>query len=123
MGGSSGVLLAILFSAASDASGSGAAPLAAIREGVNRMMIYGGAELGDRTMVDALVPALDALMQSGSLQDAAKAARAGADKTRSMTRARSGRSVYVPSASLDGVTDPGAEAVARFFAMLSDRPA
>lgn len=121
MGGSSGVLLAILFSAASDAARSGATSIGALREGVSRMMRYGGAELGDRTMVDALIPALDALLDSGSLQQAALAARQGAESTGSMTRARSGRSAYVPAASLQGVTDPGAEAVARFFEMLATR--
>jgi dihydroxyacetone kinase len=121
MGGSSGVLMAILFSAASDASRSGQPPLAAIRDGVTRMMIYGGAQLGDRTMVDALVPALDKLLSSGDFAQAATAARAGATRTQSMMRARSGRSAYVPSESLQGVTDPGAEAVARYFEMLSRR--
>ncbi len=119
MGGSSGVLLAILFSAASDATRSGSSPVAAIREGVARMMVYGGAELGDRTMVDALVPALDELLHSGDIQQAAVAARQGADATRLMNRARSGRSTTVPETALQGVTDPGAEAVARFFAVLA----
>ncbi len=102
MGGSSGVLLAILFSAASDAMRTGSSPAAAIREGVTRMMIYGGAELGDRTMVDALVPALDTLLHSGDVQQAAVAARQGADATRLMTRARSGRSVYCARIGLAG---------------------
>ena len=118
MGGSSGVLLAILFSAASDASGSGASDVQALRDGVARMMSYGGAELGDRTMVDALVPALDSLLASGSVKEAANAAREGANSTSRMTQARSGRSTYVPASSLEGVTDPGAEAVARLFEML-----
>ncbi len=121
MGGSSGVLLAIMFSAASDASRSGATPVVALRKGVERMMSYGGAELGDRTMIDALLPALDTLIDTGNLQQAANAARVGANKTGSMTRARSGRSAYVPEAALQGVTDPGAEAVARFFEMLVTR--
>ncbi len=121
MGGSSGVLLSIMFSAASDAARSGKTDLEAIREGVSRMMNYGGATLGDRTMVDALVPALDSLITSDSLQQAADAARAGAIATSTMNRARSGRSAYVPAASLQGVPDPGAEAVARFFEMLASR--
>lgn len=120
MGGSSGVLLAILFSAASDALRSGSPPVAAIREGVRRMRIYGGAEVGDRTMVDALVPALENLMMSGSIQQAAAAARQGADATQWMKRARSGRSAYVPETALEGVTDPGAEAVARLFDVLAN---
>lgn len=121
MGGSSGVLLSIMFSAASDAVRSGKSDLDAVREGVSRMMSYGGATLGDRTMVDALVPALDSLTAKGTLQQAADAARAGATATSTMTRARSGRSAYVPAESLQGVTDPGAEAVARFFEMLVAR--
>lgn len=119
MGGSSGVLLAILFSAASDASRAGAGDIEALREGVIRMMDYGGAKIGDRTMVDALLPAMDSLVANSSLSDAASAARAGADATTTMARARSGRSAYVPESSLQGVTDPGAEAVARFFEMLA----
>lgn len=119
MGGSSGVLLAILFSAASDASNSGANDIQALRDGVARMMSYGGAELGDRTMIDALVPALDTLLESGSVKDAAVAARKGADATSAMTQARSGRSAYVPATALEGVTDPGAEAVARLFETLA----
>lgn len=115
MGGSSGVLLAILFSAASDAMRAGLSPVAAMRAGVSRMMIYGGAAIGDRTMVDALVPALDELLRSGDAQQAAVAARQGADATQLMSRARSGRSASVPETALLGVTDPGAEAVARFF--------
>lgn len=121
MGGSSGVLLAIVFSAASDASRTGASAVGALREGVQRMMNYGGAEQGDRTMVDALVPALDTLLESGDLNQAAQAARAGANSTSTMSKARSGRSAYVPESSLAGVTDPGAEAVARYFEMLAAR--
>ena len=121
MGGSSGVLLAIMFSASSDAARSGKREISALREGVTRMMNYGGAALGDRTMVDALVPALDCLLDGGDLAAAATAARAGATATSTMTRARSGRSAYVPEASLQGITDPGAEAVARYFEMLASR--
>lgn len=119
MGGSSGVLLAILFSAAADACDKGKSDAEALRAGVEKMMEYGGADVGHRTMVDALVPALDALCKGGSLQDAATAARAGADSTQKMTRARSGRSAYVPETALSGVTDPGAEGVARYFESLA----
>ena len=52
----------------------------------------GGARPGDRTMLDALVPAVDAWAKS-DLAAAARAARTGADATASMTRARAGRSV------------------------------
>jgi len=121
MGGSSGVLLAILFSAAGDASRVGSSPAIALRSGLGRMMEYGGAELGHRTMVDALLPALDALVNGQSLAEAATLARQGADATAALTRARSGRSAYVPESALAGVADPGAEGVARYFAMLTTR--
>ena len=120
MGGSSGVLLAILFSAAADARDKGSTGPYALRAGLLKMMEYGGAEPGHRTMVDALQPALDKLCNGGSISEAAQAARAGADSTSTMTRARSGRSAYVPESALSGVTDPGAEGVARYFAAISN---
>lgn len=117
MGGSSGVLLAIFFAAAGDAASRGANLQSALQAGLGRMQQIGGAKLGDRTMVDALAPALDAL--SESLARAAEAARAGAVATASMTRARSGRASYVGADRLLGNIDPGAEAVARVFEALT----
>ncbi|MEM6491100.1 MAG: DAK2 domain-containing protein, partial [Pseudomonadota bacterium] len=61
-------------------------------------------------MIDALAPALEALPLG--VDAAAKAARAGADATAQITRARAGRASYLSEASLAGVNDPGAEAVA-----------
>ena len=116
MGGSSGVLLAIFFAAAGDASASGAEAVGALRAGLDRVRQVGGAEPGDRTMIDALLPALDALPQG--LAAAAAAARAGADKTSTITRARAGRASYLSEESLTGHNDPGAEAVARLFERL-----
>lgn len=112
MGGSSGVLMAILFSAAGTTKGTWQT---ALQAGLVKMMAYGGAKLGDRTMLDALVPAFDVLAKGGNLAAAAKAARKGADTTQNMTRAKAGRSSYVSAANLLGVTDPGAEAVALLF--------
>ncbi|MFO1209318.1 MAG: dihydroxyacetone kinase subunit DhaK [Amaricoccus sp.] len=117
MGGSSGVLLAILFSAAGEAAAAGAAPADALRAGLARMQEIGGARLGDRTMVDALHPALAAL--GDGLPAAAAAARTGADLTATMHRARSGRAAYVGAAQLAGQVDPGAEAAARLFEALA----
>ncbi len=116
MGGSSGVLLAIFFSAAGEAGSAGAGVQDALRAGLARMQEIGGARLGDRTMVDALFPALEALGEG--LSAAAAAARAGADFTATMHRARSGRASYVGAAQLAGHVDPGAEAVARLFETL-----
>lgn len=113
MGGSSGVLLAIFFSAASQSASGGANGQAALSAGLAKMMAHGGARPGDRTLIDALAPALAALPQG--LGEAAKAARAGADATARMPSARAGRSAHVPASHLAGVPDPGAEAVAMLF--------
>jgi ATP-dependent dihydroxyacetone kinase len=115
MGGSSGVLLAILFAAAGTASTKGTPWAHALQTGLTRMMEYGGAKAGDRTMIDALEPALAALAVGKSVGEAALAARKGADATAKMTRARAGRSAYVSGSNLDGNVDPGAEAVARLL--------
>lgn len=117
MGGSSGVLLAIFFTAAGDAASSGLDMVAALKAGLERMQRVGGAELGDRTMVDALKPALDALDADG-MNKAAAAARAGAVHTASITRAKAGRASYISANQLQGHIDPGAEAVARLFERL-----
>ncbi|MEL6318938.1 MAG: DAK2 domain-containing protein, partial [Pseudomonadota bacterium] len=117
MGGSSGVLLAIFFAAAGDASASGRNSIGALKSGLDRVMQVGGAQPGDRTMIDALAPALDAL--SEGVAAAARAARAGADATAGITHARAGRASYLSAESLAGHNDPGAEAVARLFENLA----
>lgn len=117
MGGSSGVLLAIFFAAAGEAAARGAGLQPALQAGLARMQQIGGAQLGDRTMVDALAPALQVLGESTA--QAAEAARAGAVATASMTKARSGRASYVGADRLLGNIDPGAEAVARVFEALT----
>lgn len=117
MGGSSGVLLAIFFTAAGDAASSGLPMVAALKEGLNRMQQIGGAELGDRTMVDALKPALDEL--ENGYAAAASAARKGAVYTSTIVKAKVGRASYINAEQLQGHIDPGAEAVARLFEDLS----
>ncbi|NNE89070.1 MAG: DAK2 domain-containing protein [Silicimonas sp.] len=117
MGGSSGVILAIYFNAAGDACANGASVQKALVDGLNRVSQVGGASVGDRTMVDALSPALDAL--PNGIDAAAAAARAGADSTASIHRAKAGRAAYVPEENLKGHNDPGAEAVALLFGALA----
>ena len=119
MGGSSGVLLAIFFSAAGDASATGKDAIAALQAGLQRVQEVGGAKAGDRTMIDALGPALDALPQG--LSAAATAARNGADHTATIVRAKAGRASYISADKLEGHNDPGAEAVARLFEQLQQR--
>lgn len=117
MGGSSGVLLAIFFSAAGDASASGQDAVGALKAGLARIQQVGGAMPGDRTMIDALLPALDALPDG--LQAAAAAAREGAELTATITKAGAGRATYISASKLQGHNDPGAEAVARLFEQLA----
>ncbi|WP_439529824.1 dihydroxyacetone kinase subunit DhaK [Pannonibacter sp.] len=117
MGGSSGVLLAIFFAAAGDASSSGLSIREALKAGLDRMQQIGGAMPGDRTMIDALQPALEALDES--LAAAAAAARKGANHTATLTRAKAGRSSYLNADQLLGHNDPGAEAVAILFEHLA----
>jgi ATP-dependent dihydroxyacetone kinase len=113
MGGSSGVILAIFFGATGDACASGKPTPKALLAGLQRIGQVGGASKGDRTMIDALQPALMALPEG--LDVAARAAREGADATAHMGRAKAGRASYVPEENLIGHNDPGAEAVARLF--------
>ncbi len=116
MGGSSGVLLAICFTAAGEAAANGHTPIGALKAGLARMQEVGGAQPGDRTMIDALLPALDALPQG--LAEAARAARKGANRTAAMSKAHAGRATYIREEQLQGHADPGAEAVARLFESL-----
>ncbi|WP_367164033.1 dihydroxyacetone kinase subunit DhaK [Kosakonia cowanii] len=115
MGGSSGVLMSIFFTAAGQAVHN-ATPLPdALLLGLKQMKHYGGADLGDRTLIDALQPALEALRDRG-LAAAIDAAQKGAESTATMQKAGAGRSSYVNSENLEGVTDPGAVAIAEVFA-------
>lgn len=76
----------------------------------------GQAQVGDKTMVDAMLPA--AAVMTGQdldadLAAAARAARTGAVNTQKL-RARRGRASYVGDLAV-GVLDPGAVTVALFF--------
>ena len=120
MGGSSGVLLAIFFAAAGDASSSGLQMRDALKAGLERMQQIGGAKPGDRTMIDALHPALEAL--GDGFAAAAAAARKGADHTATLSKANAGRASYLNAEQLMGHNDPGAEAVALLFEHVARLP-
>lgn len=115
MGGSSGVLIAILFANAAASYKQRPDWAASLSAGLLAMQKYGGAKEGDRTMIDALKPALDALVAGKGLTVAAQCARAGADATARMLSAKAGRASYLGARSLDGIADPGAEGVARIL--------
>jgi dihydroxyacetone kinase len=92
MGGASGVLMAILFAAAGKAYAQRPDWASAMMEGASQVMQYGGAQRGDRTMLDALLPGLEALLNGKSIEGAAKAARKGAKATARIKKAGAGRS-------------------------------
>ncbi|MEW2164766.1 dihydroxyacetone kinase subunit DhaL [Streptomyces sp. NPDC007084] len=76
----------------------------ALRAGVDAVMALGGAAPGDKTMIDALVPAVDALGES--FEAAKTAAEEGAAATTPL-QARKGRASYLGERSI-GHQDPGA---------------
>lgn len=121
MGGSSGVLLSLLLQRAAQAWPESQGSMArALLQALEKLPEDGGASPGQRTAVDALGPALRALVEHGDWQEAAKAARLAAQETATMATAQAGRAAAVSSRNLLGVVDPGAEAVARVFEKLAE---
>jgi dihydroxyacetone kinase-like protein len=86
----------------------------ALRAGVEAVMQLGGAAPGDKTMIDALVPAVDALGESFAA--ARTAAEQGAEATIPL-QARKGRASYLGERSI-GHQDPGATSAALLIAGL-----
>jgi len=119
VGGASGPLYGTFFLRASNAV-SGKDELqtpdlvALLRAGVEGILTLGKAQPGDKTMVDALQPALEALEKAGAdgktltsaLQDAAQAAQEGMHATIPLV-AKKGRASYLGERSA-GHQDPGA---------------
>ncbi|MFF0200387.1 dihydroxyacetone kinase subunit DhaL [Streptomyces sp. NPDC005017] len=119
VGGASGPLYGTLLRRAGKALGDapevGGKEFAdALRAGVEAVMALGGAAPGDKTMIDALVPAVDAL--GGSFAAARTAAEEGAVATTPL-RARKGRASYLGERSI-GHQDPGATSSALLIAAL-----
>jgi phosphoenolpyruvate---glycerone phosphotransferase subunit DhaL len=121
MGGTAGPLLGTFFLRAGTACAgkSELAPadvMALFQAGVEGIQQRGKATLGDKTMLDALLPAVDAMrgaLEAGSgladiLERGAAAAEAGMRATIAM-QARKGRGSYLGERSV-GHQDPGATA-------------
>jgi len=115
MGGSSGVLTSIMLINAGHQLSKGDDFADSLLSGLHKMMEYGGAKQGGRTMVDALLPAIK-LLKENNLEAAATAAREGAISTKDMKR-----SSYLRAESLLGTTDPGAEAIAIIFESIQSK--
>eukprot|EP00747_Dinoflagellata_sp_TGD_P064877 gnl/TRDRNA2_/TRDRNA2_154102_c1_seq1.p2 gnl/TRDRNA2_/TRDRNA2_154102_c1~~gnl/TRDRNA2_/TRDRNA2_154102_c1_seq1.p2 ORF type:complete len:268 (+),score=73.73 gnl/TRDRNA2_/TRDRNA2_154102_c1_seq1:120-806(+) len=89
----------------------------AFADGLDAMMDAGGAKPGSRTMLDALVPAAEALAAGKGFAGAKAAAAEGSEKTKSMAP-KAGRTENVPEKKWKGVPDPGSVAAAKVFAAL-----
>jgi dihydroxyacetone kinase-like protein len=133
VGGASGPLFGTLFmrmgGSLGDAKIVSAGDLAAaLRAGLGGVVDRGKAAPGDKTMYDALAPAVDALdaalSDHESLSTAMKVARdaaaAGRDATTPML-ARKGRASYLGERSV-GHQDPGATTVALLIEAATDLP-
>jgi dihydroxyacetone kinase-like protein len=121
VGGASGPLYGTFFlrfgtSAGEQAELDASAFAAAMRAGLDGIVARGKAERDDKTMFDALAPAVEALEArvDGPLDEALQAAADAADKGRDSTiemLARKGRASYLGERSI-GHQDPGATSAA-----------
>ncbi|OAL51424.1 Dak1-domain-containing protein [Pyrenochaeta sp. DS3sAY3a] len=129
MGGTSGALYSIFFSGfvsgiqryfkvPSQAELDLPAIAAALSHGLHTMRKYTSAAVGDRTMMDALIPFVEAIVQQATqgtvaaLEAGLESAREGCEGTKRQ-QSRFGRSTYVGAASdikieADEMPDPGA---------------
>jgi phosphoenolpyruvate---glycerone phosphotransferase subunit DhaL len=127
VGGAAGPLFGTFFLRLSGVVGATddvppAALASGLRAGLDGVVARGRAEPGDKTMCDAMTPAVDALQAhlaeggslTGGLRSALRAAEAGRDATVPML-ARKGRASYLGERSI-GHQDPGATTVAILFA-------
>ena len=132
VGGAAGPLYGTLFLRMSQATAGmdGGLELAAVRDalraGVQGVADRGKAQPGDKTMLDALLPAMDALDAAvevgapagGALREAAGAAQRGAEATIPL-QARKGRASYLGQRSI-GHQDPGATSSAILLRTLAE---
>ena len=127
VGGASGPLYGTFFLRMASTAGDvdaldGPAFATAMRAGVDGVVQRGKAQAGDKTMFDALAPAVNALDEAlaggarldEALRVAADAAEAGRDATTAML-ARKGRASYLGERSV-GHQDPGATSAALLVA-------
>lgn len=130
IGGTSGPLWGTAFLRASIAVKGkdevrGSDAVAMLRSAIDGIKSRGNSDVGDKTLLDALVPMTDALeaeIAAGSdaptaLRRMAAVARQASDQT-SMMQARRGRASYTGERSI-GSPDPGAVAVAVILERLS----
>ena len=107
VGGASGPLYGSLLMGIGKGLKAGKDPVEAFAEGVDSVKKRGKSDVGAKTMLDVLVPALDALRaQPGALATLRSVADASRDATRPMQASR-GRASFLGERSI-GHVDPGA---------------
>ncbi|MEV7106397.1 dihydroxyacetone kinase subunit DhaL [Streptomyces atroolivaceus] len=121
VGGASGPLYGTLLRRTGKALGdapevTGEQLAEALGVGVSAVAQLGGAQAGDKTMLDALLPAVEVL--GNSFEEARDAALAGALATVPL-RARKGRASYLGERSI-GHQDPGAASAALLVGALTE---
>jgi dihydroxyacetone kinase-like protein len=132
IGGTSGPIWGTAFLRAGAAAGAVAElepdqVIAMLRASIEGIKARGQSDVGDKTLLDAIVPATDALeteLKNGApwshaLHVAAAVARESAEKTKSMQAMR-GRASYTGERSI-GSLDAGAVAVAVMFEALAEK--
>jgi dihydroxyacetone kinase phosphoprotein-dependent L subunit len=131
IGGTSGPIWGTAFLRAGTTAGSAdrlepAQVVAMLRASIEGIKARGKSDVGDKTLLDALVPAVDTIEEqisaghdtAATLRAAAATAREHAEATRSMQAMR-GRASYTGERSI-GTLDAGAIAVALMFEVLAD---
>jgi dihydroxyacetone kinase phosphoprotein-dependent L subunit len=119
MGGAIGPIIGSIFTSMGETAGEadviGTELMAAmLRNGLKNVLIIGNAKPGDRTLVDALSPAVEALETAvvqhitlvPAMENAVQAAKTGAENTKNMI-AKKGRARYLQEKSV-GYQDAGA---------------
>ncbi len=116
-GGASGTLFGLILLEIEAHLDTGAPLAEGLARALARICDLGDVAAGDKSMVDALGPAVEAL-EAGSLQAAIAAAEAGRDRTRDLC-ARRGRAQYVEGGGR-GHLDPGAVSVVLILRALDE---
>lgn len=119
MGGTSGALYCIYLTALSNALATQASVPAALKAALEQLCVYTRARVGDRTMMDTLIPFIETLEASkGDAKAALEKAKEGVEGTKKM-EAKLGRSTYLDESATRGVPDPGAYGLLVLFKGMS----
>lgn len=107
MGGTSGALYCIFLTSFSSTLATCSSVADALAGAMTELLKYTRARLGDRTMLDCLIPFVETLKQTGDGNKALVEARKGVESTKNL-EAKLGRSTYLDESATRGVPDPGA---------------